>query len=970
MSDQNFNQSIKHFCGDSQATGLFIEANYHGNNYTQPINSEKSPELLEGTLVPNIMLVKNYNSHAKINGMKDNDIHNQYIDFIVRTALFHKELDSPTFVEKYLEIARKNLRAGIDHYVDMQLKDITFPTGGNSLHNLLTRATSVIDDAGSFRFKYSVSLSDLDITNTTKFYDYMNTHILSMILVNCNNSTGVGTTSKNISAFFINPNSGARSSKDIGNFSILKTQCEATRGVIWRSQTISTANNLCLLPRFTDSENPTSIVDIFNHFKTSNTQLQNYRNAIYDIIIDVMYDHIAALYTELGGIEKLVNTYEGKSTVDEKKDLLKNWSLELNSNGNLLRDFKENLFVKIFNYVEKQINLVSLPKFVTLDKNTHANKLFENVFLKWHTLDREAREFYRAHLHIFRKVGISHSNTKKEEAGWEDIGDQVENLDFLKSLDRKEIRINLMKEFPGSINILFAKTLPYIPISSSQFINKIWYTPKNSAVPVSVNVTKETFLQDLYMCVYNGQNCNIASSALNLPDTYSQVESNRNDFEISDIFVIKHFIESRKPKTTPNENKVNKSFDALFVEDIVSRVSYKLDGNGNLYKIEGDTVTPYSIDDNITIDNCVGTRLAGNPLNCSRLVRDCLLSEDKNKLNECIDTMLEANMFDVAQSECQNVDPNVAIQILKTFDIGQVPTTDPVLGKILVPQSFSHWKETKLSSLKPKLQNAILKNNKLCDYLKGVIAFVTMNPAILNRHIGPDVKSSIVNQKIDDPYITALNKTPYIIPYHTPQEQKLFTAQSLVNTIQYPQIPITSNAHINNPFNNILYGSNGIGVQASQSYRPMTGGASVHEESLMRKIKRNGSTSQLIKSLMDNLFEEMRLGGIPLNDIDRERIQDGIAKLARGEEKLGKYYGMLRTLTDLALFFKASGCIPNHNTEKRELCLETIKSRSDTIEYLYQNIGTVKKCIGEGIDSLDAQCKEIVGIYSSLVTKL
>jgi hypothetical protein len=117
---------------------------------------------------------------------------------------------------------------------------------------------------------------------------------------------------------------------------------------------------------------------------------------------------------------------------------------------------------------------------------------------------------------------------------------------------------------------------------------------------------------------------------------------------------------------------------------------------------------------------------------------------------------------------------------------------------------------------------------------------------------------------------------------------------------------------------------------------------------------------------MDNLFEEMKNGGIPLNEVDHARIKDGIRKLAHGEQKLAKYYSMLRALTDLALFFKSSGCVPGDG-EVRELSLETIKNRSDTLAYLYQNIGDVQNCISDGIDKQNSKCKELVDFYSTLV---
>ena len=89
----SFEDSIKPFFGDSNASGHFVSANYEGNNYTKSINTENDTSI-KGKLLESIIFAKNYKT--KENGMNDNDVHNQFVDFIVRTALFHRDIDKPT----------------------------------------------------------------------------------------------------------------------------------------------------------------------------------------------------------------------------------------------------------------------------------------------------------------------------------------------------------------------------------------------------------------------------------------------------------------------------------------------------------------------------------------------------------------------------------------------------------------------------------------------------------------------------------------------------------------------------------------------------------------------------------------------------------------------------------------------------------------------------------------------------------
>lgn len=997
MSDQNFNQSIKHFCGGSNATGLFMEANYHGNNYISPVNSSREPELLYGTSLENIMFAKNYKQSSKQNGMTDNDIHNQYVDFIVRSALYHRELDNPTSVGSGLESVRNSLQEAIDELLSEKLGDLQ---GIGNLASLLDSQAWILQSVDPSNYmpprapgsghgtENKLTLRLLGITENSKFYEYLNAVLL---LLSLSQNLPVG------GVFPMDANSLGRSLahgpvKLVNRTGFEKTSKAATVNGTFEDHLRKLVGdcddagnlgkqifgNLCFVSKF--DGNSTNAAKNIDAILRKNNKLADKKQILQNItnkMINETLQFTLSTHREIGGLTYLHNKFfnelrtnlaGGVSGPDYQKqqqfvsDTLK----QILSNTNLMTSFKTNLLAGIFNVVRSLVNDKVNDAFTPVDRNSHATRLFENVFLNWQNLDREAREFYRAHVHIFRQVGNvrgQNSTLSTAQTGWEDIRDRVEDANFLRSLNRGEIRINLMKDREGSVNVLFGKTLPFLPVIGLKAIRNVWYTPANTTVPQSIpsNNLSETFLQDLYACVYNGTGCNFNGIVLNLPTNYSQVESFTQDFSIEDILVIRNFIASRK-NTSVALPSANPSFDALFVEDMVSQVTWRLDEQGNLYRLENGNKIPYSPDE-ITIDNCVGSRLAGDRVQCSRLVRECLMSGDKNALNDCIGNMRAANMFDVAQSECQHVDPHVAVQILRTFGIGRIVTKDPILGDINVPQPFDHWKKTTLSSLRPALREAIENDNKLCDYLKGVIAFVTMNPAILNANVTQN-KVSLSTQPIDDPYLNSLKKTMYVNPYETQQEQKLFTAQSLIKTIQYPQMKISSSSQVTNPFNNITYGGNGIAVPASRSLAG--GAASAQEESIMRKIKRNGSTSQLISTLMDNLFEEMKNNGIPLNDIDRTRINDGINKLSLGEKTLGKYYSMLRALTDLALFFKSSGTV-QHNGELKELSLDTIKSRADTLAYLYQNIGDVQNCISNGIDGQNSKCKELVDFYSVLV---
>lgn len=970
MSSQNFNQSMSYFCGDSQATGLFMEAIYHGSNYLNPLNTKEQPNVINGTSLENILYAKNYSKSAKIPNMNDNDIHNQFVDFIIRTALFHREVDKSTQVSDAKINSNEIVTNGVKTMLKKQLKDILASDYDGMLKikkwlytDNATNSTPHITNPSN-----AITLELIGLTKYSSYFEYLNATCLLALLgalttdvvPNVSNiemfaklktivpentfdlSTSLVVNIKNMTIIdFINQLTGdCRDNKD-ANFTSLGNLCPGS--FVSNAKTI--LNHL---------------EQIYNTVNDKEVYMMINKN-----VLDVLVTHLySTSSTILGGIPTLhdfIKNTDPNTNSDKVIEMIKENLKKMNT-----EQMRLSLETKLINALNSSIkvasNVLSVGSYTRVQNNRYATKLFENVFLNWENLDRDAREFYRVHLHLFKKKPDSLGHFS-ESLGWQDVNDMLDTPNYVKLLKRDEIRINLMKVDRMSPDVLFGRTLPFLPISDDSV--KVWYTDavKGHPVPLNISDLSETFFQDLYNCVYKSDTsvCRFNSMTLNIPSDFTKVEKNNADFSIADIMVIKNFIASRKQ---PQKTQVNEShsFESLFIEDMVSRTMYKRDESGQLYYVSADGKNvPYD-GQFIKYETCLGSVLSGDNKTCSTLVRECLLSGDKNELSECMSKLQNANLFEVAHEEFENADPDVIVQILRTFGIGRVISLDPILGEMSVPQSFESWKDTRLNELRPALRNAILNDTKLCDYLKGAISFVTHNPAILNKNLRSQLNmrsKSIEN----DTYLKALGKTEYANLNETSIKHKLFDAQMFVKAITYPQIAITSRAHVTAPFNNVITGG-GFIINPNQSL--MKGGNPSWEDSIMRKLKRNGNTSYLVDLLMENLFSDMKSGGIPLNDSDYLKVKDGIKKLAHGEEKLTRYYSMLRALADLALFFKASGCVePSDNI--RELSLEDIVSRQDTLQYLYNNISSVQNCINENIQDQNSKCKELVGMYELLV---
>jgi hypothetical protein len=515
-----------------------------------------------------------------------------------------------------------------------------------------------------------------------------------------------------------------------------------------------------------------------------------------------------------------------------------------------------------------------------------------------------------------------------------------------------------MKERPGADKVLFGATLPYIPTNR---IKKLWYTSMSGAgvgtIVSSISAPESDAIRNIYNSVYTGVSVVVGGQTMTLPTHYSNVMSQTADFDVNDAWVVKNLIASRK--ATPAKQTSSFTNETLLVEDMVTKITYYRDDNGNYYRIGADgTKIPYH-QDNIRDDNCAGSVLKGNPTQCAKFVRDCILSGDNNALSGCLANLSDQSMFKVAHSELVDMDPDIAVQILRTFKFNTNIKNLPNGSVYIESQSFDTWKETVLSNpqiIAPHVREAIEGNPRLCDYLKGVIAFVNQNAAILNPGWKGDKPAQ---EQVDDPYIRALKRTQWVNP--RPEDMKYSDSRMLLQAFNTPMLAITSPGRLINPFANTVIGSGAMFV----SPRLMSGGGNSYEDSLARKINANGRVSETMELIFADVHDDLRKAGYVLTQSDHHKLENSFKELAKTETRLSELHGMLRTLTDLNSLFKASGCVSHEHVGN--VSIENLRNRKDTLAYLSQNINDIQNCINNNITSQNSKCTELAKYYSALV---
>ena len=907
MSEQNFNQSMKPFCGNSNATGMFIEATYQSGNYLSPINSESNPEIT-GKLVETLMLAKNYNNKAQ--GMDDNDIHNNYVDFIIRTALYHKELDNNTTTGSTLAELRDVIEKATYEMLDRNLN--TTPLNTLSLKNTLVSPTVP---------GRNVAIGNYLTNGNETFFDYINAYILLT-------PTWSSTTSANT----------------------LSGDCPATM----TSYPIDKAT-------YKNNSTSSDLCNVFNYVPNGKTAANDHISKFYQKhdVFTRSSGYIQTIFDDLNQkIKEAINDYQSqliyhfvlddttRGDVTKMINILRNANMPNNKQlfVNTLKDKIYEILKHSFNHVTYQTN----PMHTKLD-NHYAKSFFNDVIRNWANLNGSAREFYRQHIGIFEKT-LQSSGVTVEEAGWTNISDKLDNdLQYILNVAQNKpdtIRINLMKIRPGAERVLFGETLPYIPTTT---VKKLWYTNKSGVVtPININDAK--ILQNIYHLVYTGSSVIIGGQTMNIYNNYNNVSTNTSDFDLNDVLMVKNLITSRKYTNVTQP----KPTDTLFVQDMITKMTYYRDDRGEYYRLGLNGEKIMYDKDNIKPDNCAGTMLRG--ADCTKFVRDCIMSGDNDALSKALHNLKDENMFKVAHSELTNMDPDIAIQILKTFKFKKNIKNLPNGVTFTEPQSFEAWKNTVLqnpSEISQSARQAIEGNPKLCDYLKGVIDFVNKNPAILN----PNWKESAPEKLSEDPYINLLKKKVWKNP--RPEEMKYVDAKMLLQGVISPTL--LTPGRLTNPFSNIIIG-NGLQFPGT---RTMFGGANVYEKSIINKINENGSIGNTMEVLFNEIHTDLKKAGYVLTTTDHHKLDNSFDELKKTEGRLSELYGMLRTLTDLNSLFRASGCVPAGYVGN--VSIDNLRNRQEVIAYLTKNINDVQNCIGDNIANQNSKCVELAKYYTALV---
>jgi hypothetical protein len=922
MSHNDGGKALMAFFGNNKKGPSYVAANNKKDLQTSTLNTDADLHARENTDVWQLMRGKNYETPVKVG---DDDVHYEFTDFVMRTALYHNQLD--------------NRQHRGHHTIEKVKKDVQdtlnapFNVAGNLDH--LAAVLSATENAKTIGV--TVAGAGDVIPNTPHKYFTM------MLLAAAGAASRVAnkTFSENI---YSTPGLTLHVPKDVAG--MLAGAVNITNG----SDKVTTIDEMLERLIKGDGGKGVCLVSLFPD----------------------LLDPVA------GGAPALDATME-RTLKLQLKQLLMNLASgkdvnALNNTNTYTTAYKnselaDNILAK---HVLKQKNKHELgghTGFITVNQDA-PNKIYNDIYVVgWDKLSPSTRAYYSANMSLLRNTG----------AKWEEVSS--DSYGKLAGMVPTNMRLNL-KTVDNDKNV-FGEALPLIPANT-----KVWYTDKNLSQPVSVQTPSKTFLRDLYDGivrggVHNAQHVvNVGGVAVKVP-AYNDLLQENDTWSLNPAIVVGDVLTKACAVTKAGEGKSTFSTQKVdaFTElwNMQGQNKWFRDADGNLFTYDEKGVRQKCDEDfrdehnRLKPFSCKSKVFnVGTEDECRHKVAKCLTTEPEN-LDKCLAELADEDMFDTAKIELSQMHPGIAKQILKVFQVGKSdpPRFDAMYDmRIIEPQPYEDWEANVLNNsgkIDSKVSNIIKKNNSLKQYLKGVIAFVRANPAILNEdfriHGSVLRESSLKVTRDQNDYMAGLNMHWHRVPLPNTVEDMAFGSRLLLAGSQAfgPQVeslnPLAQFTH-----DSIFQSGGGMD---SNSYLNMTGGgASPYNQSVFDTL------SQKIQ----NLFSDLQRGGLYIQPTDKKRIEEIIKTMTKTEHKINELIRVFRIIANMQKFVKSVGQgknSPHASTGgKRPISIERAMSYKDLLEWLHKNAGEYEFNIYRNINFMNSSEIELLDTYNDLVNSM
>jgi hypothetical protein len=318
------------------------------------------------------------------------------------------------------------------------------------------------------------------------------------------------------------------------------------------------------------------------------------------------------------------------------------------------------------------------------------------IYNNWSSLQSDTRDFYSQLMNLVQNeagAGLMTNPTSTIPTAGFDL--TTSRLNF-KKVDKTN----------KSSEVLFGFTLPYLPqgMILESDVNK--------------RVLSVDYLHQLYQS-NRGRNALVGGSNARLFEGWVEYGLNVDAF-------LKNCLKTEEA-VSRGRVKIESPLDEYY--DLITDKLYSVNKKGEIVNADGTVMDDAKYESDIK-SGCAGTGIKDCPL-----VFECLLRGDSAALSRCLGKLSNENMFAVAKSEVNKMNPRVISKLLSTFNI-------KFDSKSKQPEEFLVWRGELESRLRGKMgaenaaktASAILGNKKLIEYLRNMIEVIRTNPLLTHGY--------------------------------------------------------------------------------------------------------------------------------------------------------------------------------------------------------------------------------------------
>lgn len=395
----NLDESIEPFFGFDKKALLFFNSNYYNSNYGHESTPSEAALFFQQPQ-KFVMSVENF-ADSKTKGMANSDIHYEYVDFIVKTALFHREIDLSATVGSGMSKLEETFDGAVNYALfEQKIKDVVRDTHASG------RYAGVENYGVIGRNNNDISFKHLGLTNNSIFFDYVIACLFMLAKV-----------IPDVSNLF-STNVQVHNMNDVVVPKLSEMYINSLLGLCQEDQPTDRDNihagNYCLASMFdykiNDGKNTNAIGvirEIVNKINSANAGniMIDVRSHINDKFVGCTKKLAEELFmvVDIKMLHNKFREYYATDTISVRDEITKMFQTALSTLKNNKSDvrYKDCLVDIVVTKIKQIINPHARKYHSKLDSNEWTRKIIENVFIAWDKLHPKARMFYGKHLHVF-----------------------------------------------------------------------------------------------------------------------------------------------------------------------------------------------------------------------------------------------------------------------------------------------------------------------------------------------------------------------------------------------------------------------------------------------------------------------------------------------------------------------------------------------------------------------------------------